>query len=93
MGFQNGHQKKGGRDKGKPNRITQELRAILEDFFINELSTVQSRFEVIKSPEKRLELTIKLLPFVLPKMQELNLENLPEDKLSAILEILTDESE
>ncbi len=92
MGFQSGHSKLGGRDKGVPNRITHELRAILGSFFLTELNMIQAHFEAVKSPERRLELMIKLLPFVVPKMQDFSFESLSEDKLSAILKILTDES-
>jgi hypothetical protein len=92
MGFEKGHQKFGGRLKGVPNHSTKELKAFLGAFLSEELATLPETFNSIKSPEKRLELIVKFLPFILPRVQDSNLENLPDSKLNAILEILTDES-
>ena len=85
--------KVGGRQKGVPNRSTKVFRDLLGAFIYEEMELLPDNIKAIKSPEKRLELFIKLLPFVVPKMQDLSLENLPDNKLMAILEILTDESE
>ena len=93
MSFENGHIKVGGRQKGVPNRATKEFRDRIGAFLYNELEVLPENFRAIKSPEKKLDILIKLLPFVVPKIQDLSLENLPDNKLSAILEILTDESE
>ncbi len=92
MGFQNGHKKMGGRAKGIPNRTTSDFRAILGDFIFGQVELLPEVFGSIQSPEKRLELIIKLLPFVVPKMQDFSLENLSENKLNSILQILTDET-
>jgi len=92
MGFEIGHKKMGGRAKGIPNRTTSDFRAILGDFIYKEAESLPEVFSSIKSPEKRLELIIKLLPFVVPKMQDFSLENLSENKLNSILQILTDET-
>jgi len=92
MGFEIGHKKIGGRAKGIPNRTTSDLRAILGDFIYKQAESLPEVFSSIKSPEKRLELIIKLLPFVVPKMQDFSLENLSENKLNSILQILTDET-
>ena len=92
MGFEIGHKKMGGRAKGIPNRTTSDFRAILGDFIYGQAELLPEVFGSIKSPEKRLELIIKLLPFVVPKMQDFSLENLSENKLNSILQILTDET-
>jgi hypothetical protein len=92
MGFEIGHKKMGGRAKGIPNRTTSDFRAILGDFIYKQVKSLPDIFASIKSPEKRLELLIKLMPYVIPKTQDISLENLPEYKLNAILDILTNES-
>jgi len=92
MGFEIGHKKMGGRAKGIPNRTTSDFRAILGGFIYKQVESLPEVFSSIKSPEKRLELIIKLLPFVVPKMQDFSLENLSENKLNSILQILTDET-
>jgi hypothetical protein len=93
MSFENGHLKVGGRTKGVPNRISKEIKDLIGAFLYAEMVSLPDSFRLIKSPEKKLDILIKLLPFIVPKPQDLGLENLPDRKLSAILEILTDESE
>lgn len=60
--------KYGGRSKGTPNKLTKELRSVLKGVVYNELETIQDKFEGLE-PKERLELLIKLLPFVLPKVE------------------------
>lgn len=59
--------KTGGREKGTPNRVTKELRTVLKDVFYEELRNLP---ELLKDlpPKERLELVIRLAPFVLPKV-------------------------
>tara|TARA_B110000977_G_scaffold155031_1_gene197148 strand:+ start:231 stop:473 length:243 start_codon:yes stop_codon:yes gene_type:complete len=56
----------GGRQKGTPNRMAKELRVLLKDILYQELEQVQERLELLK-PKERLELLIKLMPYVFPK--------------------------
>ena len=56
----------GGRQKGTPNRLTKELRAVLKDLIHEELETLQERMDHL-DPKERLEVLVKLLPYVLPK--------------------------
>lgn len=58
--------KYGGRKKGTPNRMTKELRSILKDIIYQELNDIKKRFEELE-PKTRIELLIKMMPFVLPK--------------------------
>tara|TARA_B100001939_G_C16598504_1_gene469983 strand:+ start:217 stop:462 length:246 start_codon:yes stop_codon:yes gene_type:complete len=58
--------KYGGRKKGTPNRMTKELRSILKDIIYQELNDIEKRFEELE-PKTRIELLIKMMPFVLPK--------------------------
>ena len=59
--------KHGGRQKGTPNRLTKELRSVLKDIVYQELGDIQKCLELLESKE-RLELLIKLMPYVLPKV-------------------------
>ena len=56
----------GGRQKGTPNRLTKELRAVLKDLIHEELETLQERMDHL-DPKERLEVLVKLLPYILPK--------------------------
>ena len=59
--------KYGGRQKGTPNRMTKELRSVLKDVLYQELEQIQTHIDTLK-PKERVELLIKLMPFVLPKV-------------------------
>lgn len=93
MGFDNGHQKYGGRIKGTPNLITAELRAVLRLILVKEFETLPETISAIKSPERRLEIIIKLLPFILPKSQETSLEMLSDTKLDFLFNTILNDKE
>ena len=58
----------GGRTKGTPNLLTKELRTLLKDILYDELDKTQEYLEQIE-PKERLEIIIKLMPYVFPKVQ------------------------
>ena len=60
--------KYGGRKKGTPNRLTKEVRTVLKELVFNEISQVHSHFEKL-DPKERIELLIKLMPYVCPKIE------------------------
>lgn len=93
MTFEIGHKKFGGRKAGEPNKSTKEIRVLLKAFLEKEIVALPNTFSSIKSPERRLELIIKLLPFVVPKAQEISLEMLSDDKLDYLITTLKNESE
>jgi len=59
--------KYGGRQKGTPNRLTKELRSVLKDLLYDEIETLKERLDALE-PKERVELLVKLMPFVLPKV-------------------------
>jgi len=63
--------KYGGRQKGTPNRMTKELRSVLKDVLYQELEQIQTHIDTLK-PKERVELLIKLMPFVLPKVTSIS---------------------
>ena len=64
-------EKTGGREAGTPNRLTKELRTVLKEIIFQEISSLPDRLEKLE-PKDRLELFIKILPFVLPKVEAVN---------------------
>jgi len=60
-------QKYGGRQKGTPNKLTKELRFYLKDIIFSELETLEDRMDEL-DPKVRIELLIKLMPFVFPRI-------------------------
>ena len=71
MAFETGHQKVGGRKKGTPNKLTKEMREVLKGMVAEELEGLPQRFDELDTKD-RLEVFIKLLPFVLPKTQSIS---------------------
>ena len=63
--------KYGGRQKGTPNRMTKELRVLLKDILYQELEQLQERLELLE-PKQRIELIIKLMPYILPKVNSIS---------------------
>ena len=63
--------KYGGRQKGTPNRLTKELRTILKEALHKELETIGNQLEQLE-PKERLEVLIKLMPFVFPRMNKVS---------------------
>lgn len=59
--------KYGGRQKGTPNKLTKELRSVLKDILYQELEQIQEHLETL-SPKDRVDLVIKLIPYILPKV-------------------------
>mgnify|MGYP006883078589 CR=1 FL=1 len=63
--------KYGGRKKGTPNKLTKELRTILKDLLYDELEVLQEHLGAL-NPKERVELLIKLMPFILPKTNNIS---------------------
>ena len=50
--------------------MTKELRVLLRDIMQQELEEVQGRFSILE-PKQRIELIIKLMPYILPKVNSI----------------------
>ena len=61
--------KTGGRQKGVCNRITKDVRLLLEDLVIKEINNIPTLLNS-SEPKDRLEFIAKLLPYVLPKYDQ-----------------------
>ena len=61
----------GGREKGTPNKLTKELRAALKDVLYDEIERLPHRLNELETKD-RLELLVKLMPYVFPKVQSVS---------------------
>ena len=61
----------GGREKGTPNKLTAELRSALKDVLYDEIEQIPHRLDELEAKD-RLELLVKLLPYVLPKVNNIS---------------------
>ena len=60
--------KTGGREIGTPYKTTSELRIALKHIVDDELQILQDNINELQ-PKERIDLLIKLLPYVMPKVQ------------------------
>ena len=63
--------KTGGRIKGTPNRLTKELRIALKNIMFQEIESIPEQLKFL-DPKDRLELIIKLMPYVFPKVSSVS---------------------
>ena len=61
----------GGREKGTPNKLTKELRSALKDVLYDEIEQIPHRLDELEAKD-RLELLVKLMPYVFPKVQSVS---------------------
>lgn len=64
--------KTGGREQGTPNKITKILKQKIVDILESEMDNIPILLNGLKDKEK-LEILIKLFPYVLPKESTINL--------------------
>jgi len=62
-----------GRPPGKPNKVTSELRKLLKTAISSELENLPALLAEL-SPKERLDVTCKLVGYVLPKIQQVYLD-------------------
>ena len=66
--------KTGGRTKGTPNRTTAETKQLLQSIVSKELDKLGAMLEQLE-PNDRINAIAKLLPYILPKQNEIAVEN------------------
>jgi len=76
--------KTGGREHGTPNKITGELREVLKTALESELNNINDYFNNIEAPEKKLELLSKFLPYIIPKLNTIEMEGNPPPAIKGI---------
>jgi hypothetical protein len=75
-----------GRPKGKPNRSTDELRSLLQNFIDTNMETLQADYDSLE-PKDRLNFIERLLKHILPApLQEL--EKLTDEQLDILIQKL-----
>lgn len=76
-GFRGGDENinRSGRKKGTPNKTTAEMKSLLTSIISNQLETLERDIIKLKktNPEEALKLSIKLLEFIIPKMNKMEL--------------------
>jgi hypothetical protein len=84
---QKGTEKTGGRVKGTPNKVTKDVRQLLNDIVQSNIANIEDDLKKLTSKE-RLQIITGLLPYVVPKLQ--NIEAMIETK-SGVSEMTREE--
>jgi hypothetical protein len=77
-------QKFGGRTKGTPNRTTAETKQLLQSIVSKELDNLGAMLEQLE-PLERINAISKLLPYILPKQNEMAFDNKTVEPVTFIL--------
>jgi hypothetical protein len=72
MPFEIGREKTGGRKAGTLNRRTSEMRDVFKQAMDAEIQGLPELLKQLE-PEKRLDLVIKLLPYVMPRVNPVSM--------------------
>jgi hypothetical protein len=106
-GFQKGHQKVGGKQKGTPNKITNDVRQRYKDFVEGNLDNLDTWLDRVATtdPDKALDFMLKFSEYFIPKLQRTELtgqdgQNLIPDEIKVTvihqtkgLQVATNEKE
>lgn len=86
MAFEKGNKKRGGRQKGTSNKTTQELKEIITRVVGNQLDRLEKDLDMIRktNPAKAVEISSKLIDYVLPKQQKIDLEGKLQHKVEKV---------
>ena len=61
--------KTGGRQKGTPNKVSQDLRLLFKDIILKEIECIHKTLQNAE-PEVRLNFILKSLPYVMPRYRD-----------------------
>lgn len=81
--FKKGHEKKGGRQKGTPNKATKDVREAIAVFARGNVERLQGWLDAIaeENPEKAADLYVKLLEYHVPKLARSEIAGDPDNPL------------
>ncbi len=85
--------KYGGRTKGTPNKTTKEIRDVIRKVIESNVCEMDIWLKEIaeKNPQKAFELFLKLLDFIIPKINKVNFtDTIKVDKECSFLNVLED---
>ena len=86
MPFTKGHKLSKGRPHGALNRSTEEAKLTIARAVNNTLNTLSADLEKIRKndPERAIELSLKLMEYMLPKLSRTELKGEIEQKIQSI---------
>lgn len=83
-----------GRPKGAKNKVTTQMRDLIQQLFDDNFDTIQEDLESLE-PKDRLKFMTDLLPYLLPKLQntthstQVDIDSLSTEELDTLIERIT----
>ncbi len=71
--------KTGGREKGTPNKVTENIRKVFSNAIENYLSTTFEKDLKVLKPEQRIKIYLALSEFIIPKMQRIETNSMENE--------------
>lgn len=90
INLENKRPKTGGRKKGTPNKITGAIKVVLKDVLEKEVQKLPEYLERM-SVEERVNAIIKLLPYIVPRLKQVEYTEPEQPKNEIDLDKLTAE--
>ena len=81
-----------GRPPGKGNKATTSTRLFLTKFLTKNRAKLQRDWDALE-PHQRVQMFDKMITYILPKMSSLEIESLPDEQLSEIINQLIQKNE
>ena len=76
--------KTGGRTAGAVNKTTAETKELIKTIVSNEMETITELLEQL-TPKERIDAIIKLLPYIVPKQNEIIVDAIIDKPLTVIM--------
>lgn len=76
-----------GRPKGKPNKVSTDLKAVIKKIVENQFETIEKDLKAMDSKD-RINTVLKLTEYILPKQREtrIDLSNLSDDEVDDLIQ-------
>ena len=75
--------KTGGREQGTPNKVTKDVRELINTFIGNNIGNIQEIFDELQ-PKEKMYFVVKMLDYVIPKLKSIEVENKNEKTINWI---------
>lgn len=87
MAFEKGNKKKGGRQKGTPNKTTAQIKEMITELVGNQMEKWPVVIDKMmkNDPAEAMKITGKLIDYVLPKQTKIDLEGELKHKVEKIV--------
>ena len=84
--------KHGGREAGTPNKLTKEFKETLSNILSDEIEKLSETLQQLE-PKERLDIIVKLLPYIAPKLQSIEYKDESVKNVTSRIEFVSSEEE